>query len=82
MSDQCNSVSMETLTFVILQNVFLRKKYLSSCFSPVLYSTLCMDAVGLGGSGGFEGKYVKNNRKQNTAKPNSENNKKLQMATL
>ena len=66
---------METLTFEVLQNVFFAEKYLSSCFSPVLYSTLCMDAVGLGGSGGLDGKYVKNNRKQNTAKPNSENKK-------
>ena len=41
-----------------------------------------MEAVGLGGSGGLEGKYVKNNRKHNTAKPNSEINKKMQMATL
>ena len=30
-----------------------------------------MEAVGLGGRGGLDGKYVKNNRKQYTDHPNS-----------
>jgi hypothetical protein len=39
---------------------------------PNLKSSLTKDAVGLGGSGGLDGKYVKNNKKQNPENPNAE----------
>ena len=47
------------------------ERYLTSFRSPVLNSTLCIEAVGLGGRGGLDGKYVKNRSRQNTDKPNS-----------
>ena len=50
----------------------ISQAYLASFFTPDLNSNLCMEAVGLGGRGGLDGKYVKNNRKQNTDHPNSE----------
>lgn len=46
--------------------------YLAIFFRPALNCNLSMDAVGLGGNGGLDGKYVKNSRKHNTDQPNAE----------
>ena len=47
--------------------------YRNNCFAPCLNSSRSMEADGLGGKGGFDGKYVKNNRKLNTDQPHAEN---------